>query len=505
MEFTWLLVLLIIVFVTYYCYCKYYLHNYWSRQNVPSMPNPLPLFGHILPALSMRENMVDLIERAYKSFDTSMIGFYFMNKPAIIIRDPELVRNVLQTNFSSFRDNFVTLSKKNDPLLARSSFFTNDHHLWKEGRNRISNHLSGKELKVLLPITDEVCARTRMFIENRLTKNCHYECDLKKLFTRCTGELVANAAFSIDGQSFDENPARLSFTRVAVRPFETSFVNDLKQIVLFFFPNAADLLGVSLLEKKIVEFMRQNVKVILEKRQQNGQEVREDYLQSTVRFSADNLHGILEDVVNFYMDIYDTSSSAIANLFYNLSIHPNIQTKLREHVRTVLNDHKGQISYETLKSLNYLEQVIYESMRMVPSFAFQPKYCTEDITLVANDGLSCRLKAADPIFIPVACIQTDGKYWPNPQIFDPERFSPENRLKNHRFTFLAFGEGPRMCVGKRLGLMLVKQVTASLITRFAVEASARTSVPLKYEAVPIFYGFKGGVWASFVHLNDDDC
>ncbi|XP_058794431.1 cytochrome P450 9e2-like [Phymastichus coffea] len=495
MDLTYLIYLFLIGAITYWYFKS--IHSHWTKQNIPSVPDPLPIFGHMLPAIIMKENVSDFVQRAYNNFKASFVGFYFMHKPGIIVRDPDLVKCVLQTNYSSFRDNFVALSEKNDPLMARSPFFTNDVNTWKEGRNRISNHLSAKQLKYLFAVSEEVCNRMSTFMERKIQENGEsYEVNLKNLFTRCTGELVANAAFAIEGQSFEDNPEDLSFTKVTKTLFESSFV---KEILLFFFPSIAHFFGVSLLQTKTEEYMRQNIKSILEKRQRTGS-APNDYLQFTTELNA-NFDDILADVVNFYVDTYDTTSSAVANLFYNLSRNPDIQTKLRDHIMSVLKDANGQVTYESLKNMTYLEQVIHESMRMTPSLAFQPKRCTEEITLKGNDGLTCHLKPGDPILIPVVGIQHDEKYWPNPEIFDPDRFSPENRAKNNRYTFLAFGEGPRICVGIRLALMLVKQITASLIIRFVIEHSSKTKVPLEYEASPIFFGFKGGLWGRFKKLS----
>ncbi|XP_058805367.1 cytochrome P450 6k1-like [Phymastichus coffea] len=482
-----------------YWYCKR-LHSYWDNQHVPSIANPNVIFGHMLPAIAVKENIAEFVGRAYKSFDSSMVGFYFLRRPGILVRDPEIVKRVLQTDFPSFHANLVTLSERNDPVLVNNPFFVSDHELWKKRRTRISNNLTGKKLKCLFAINQEVCNGLSAFVERKIRENGQfYECELKNHFTRCTGEVVANAALAIDGQSFRDQPDRLAFTVIAKSLFEPTFVNGIKQALLFFLPGLANLLGLAFLEKKTDDYMRQTIKAIIKQRQQAG-EAPNDYLQFSAEANSLDIDGIVGDVVNFYADVYETSSSAMANLFYNLSQNPEIQSKLRDHLASVLRETDGQVTPESLKSMTYLDQVISESMRVIPAAGTLIKCCTKEITLTGADGVSCHLVPGNPVFIPIIGLHRDEKYWPNPEVFDPDRFSPENQIHINKYAYLPFGEGPRMCVGMRFALMLIKQTTATLITKFAVEHSPKTKVPLEIDPSSFLIAFKAGLWARFKNI-----
>jgi len=98
-----------------------------------------------------------------------------------------------------------------------------------------------------------------------------------------------------------------------------------------------------------------------------------------------------------------------------------------------------------LPSVPYL--YIAETLRKYPPVPFLTRECTKRYTI---PGTSVTLEKGMPVVIPVLGIHKDPKYYPNPEKFDPDRFRVEAKSKRHHFTYLPFGEGPRVCIGKSL-------------------------------------------------------
>lgn len=135
--------------------------------------------------------------------------------------------------------------------------------------------------------------------------------------------------------------------------------------------------------------------------------------------------------------------------------------------------------YDQLASLPYLDQVICESLRYYPPVVtFVSRHAPEDFQLGGYN-----LPAGTNILAPVWSIHHDPKIWPDPERFDPDRFSKENKEGRHPMAWLAFGAGPRNCLGRRFGLLETKMALVMLMRKFRMEMGPNTPRELKF-AVP---------------------
>lgn len=83
------------------------------------------------------------------------------------------------------------------------------------------------------------------------------------------------------------------------------------------------------------------------------------------------------------------------------------------------------------------------------------------------------------MYLPTYAIQNDPKYFENPEKFDPERFSDENKDKIQPCTFFPFGVGPRNCIGSRFALMECKAIFFDILSAFRIEVSEKTETKIK--------------------------
>ncbi|XP_043685286.1 probable cytochrome P450 6d5 [Vespula pensylvanica] len=205
-----LLVLVLCGLLALYIYWRK-INNYWDGQGIPQPSYSLPIVGHLLPSLLLQKNMRQLAVSWYESYKkSSMIGFYDGTSPALLIRDPELVKTVLQTNFSNFSENSVKVDKNLDPLLAKHPFVMKGEE-WLVGRKRLTYAFSSMRLKILSETVRKVCKKFDDYLYKKIKEDQRVEFEAKDLSGRFTGEVVANAGFGIEGFCFEDNYNPQSF------------------------------------------------------------------------------------------------------------------------------------------------------------------------------------------------------------------------------------------------------------------------------------------------------
>ena len=480
------------------CLYLYLKHTFWKRHGIPTVRGCIPLLGHLLPMLTKRMNFAEFVRRAYMDHkDHSMVGFYKGTTPVLIVQDPNLVKIVLQSNFSSFHKNATNILPEVDPLISNNPFF-NYGETWSTGRKRLTYAFSNVRLKILFAGVSEVCKKFEDFLNKRLKASNKYEVNLKSLFLRYTSEVVANAGLGIQGYSFEDDAEANSFYKLTA----TSFAESLPTIILFHFPSINRLLKFSFLPKSVDQFFRNVVSENLKIRR-NASTPRNDFLQLMIDMEKTgeviDEESVAAHAVSLYIDGTETSSITLNFIGYNLAAHPEIQEKLRKEVNSTIEKHGG-LTFEALKDMTYMNQVINESQRLYSALGFLHKKCTDELELEGSDGLTYRIKPGTDIVISIFGLHTDPKYWINPDVFDPERFNNDRKETIEKMTFLPFGEGPRICVGMRMALLQMKACLATLLSNYKLELSPRTQVPPKmsphhFMAEPI-----GGNWVYISKL-----
>ena len=90
-----------------------------------------------------------------------------------------------------------------------------------------------------------------------------------------------------------------------------------------------------------------------------------------------------------------------------------------------------------------------ETQRKYPTFMFLDRITCSDYELPAPNGNgTITLPTGTGVYIPVFALHYDPTYFPEPEKFDPDRFTEENKHSRPNYTYMPFGEGPRMCLGK---------------------------------------------------------
>lgn len=473
--------------------------KYWQKRGIPCADGALPGVGHLGEVVTMKSTFSEFCRKIYNvNRNHSMVGIYNFMTPTLMVLEPELVKTVMQTNFTNFHENGLKVDPELDPLLSNNPFFTYGEK-WMTGRKRLTYAFSSMRLKILLETVKQVCEKFDGYVNKKVSKTGKAELELKDLFGRFTAQVVSGAGFGVDGMCFDDEKEKESFYAIGKSFLDPGTWNNLVFTLVFFMPLLGKIFKMRFLPKKADHFFRTIIANVMEQRRR--EEIpRNDFLQLMVdleRAEGDkfDLESLTSQAVSFFIDGYETSSAVLSFVGHQLSVHPKVQEKLRAEVMSVLNKYDGVITYDALKEMTYMEQVISESQRIVATLGVLEKVCTEETELKGSDGLVYRVPRGMHILIPVAGLQEDPRYWENPKVFDPERFSPERKQSIERFTFLPFGEGPRICVGMRMAQLQIKACLATLMRKYSLELSPKTQLPLKMVSSSLLVAAEGGLWS----------
>ncbi|EGI58147.1 Cytochrome P450 4C1 [Acromyrmex echinatior] len=173
---------------------------------------------------------------------------------------------------------------------------------------------------------------------------------------------------------------------------------------------------------------------------------------------------IREEVDTFMFEGHDTVAKGICFALLLLAEHKDIQNRVRDEIRTTIEKTGEKFTINVLQNLSYLDRCIKEALRLYPSVYFISRITSEDVKFK-----SYIIPAKTIVHLNIYGLHRDPNFWPNPEIFDPDRFLSENIRNRHPYSYLPFSAGPRNCIGQRFALLEMKAMIASLIHNFYLE------------------------------------
>jgi cytochrome P450 len=156
---------------------------------------------------------------------------------------------------------------------------------------------------------------------------------------------------------------------------------------------------------------------------------------------------------------HETTANTLTWALYLLAQHPEEQQRVKAEVDSVL---AGQVpTVNQLRSLPYTRMVLEETLRLYPPAVTIPRRA---ITGDVIGGLD--IPANSLVFLNPYVTHRHPDFWEQPEVFDPQRFTPERVAARHRFAYFPFGGGPHLCIGQHFAMMESHLALAMIVQRY---------------------------------------
>ena len=484
--------------------------NYWQERGirVPSYPSMFPMGNAITSnfrVLFGRENQSAVAIKQYNElYEDKCYGVYQGADPILVLKDPEMVKQFLVKDFPHFvdrssqkvMDQYLNLDTLEDRIWERSLFFRKGDE-WKDIRSTFTPIFTSGKIKGMARLINDISVKLIDSLDADARSGQEFDTRVK--FGKFSMDSIASCAFGVDAQSFSNNDTK--FVKNAREIFRRKLVDGLKFLGLMI-PGGKKLMGAAgiCMTKPENRFFYNIVKTAVEKRKESNQR-RNDLIDLMIDAMEDNLeHEEGQDEGQFHDDSklshkrktkdfdimtlcatafiilvagYDTTGMTLGYVAYILATHPEIQDKLRNEVDKSFEENEGKMpKYAAVQEMEYLDMIIYETLRRFTPVAALGRVCTEDYQVPGYPGVT--IKADSEIHVNASGMHMDPKIYPEPEKFIPERFSKEEKAKRHPYAFLAFGQGPRNCIGMRFALYEAKVALVAMVRKYRLVKTPKT-------------------------------
>ena len=413
--------------------------------NAPG-PKPLLPLGNLL---SLRRDRIAFLSRLAEEYG-EVVHFRMGPYNVFLLSNPEHIRDVLITHNRQFMKGEGLQRAKR---LLGEGLLTSEGELHLRQRRLAQPAFHRQRIAGYAATMGEYAARMRGEWRDGETR------DIAREMMRLTLAIAGKTLFGSDVMNeADEigaalNTAMAAFNRLML-PF-SSLIERLPLPSVRRFEKARDRLDATIYR-------------LIEERRRSGEDTG-DLLSMLMQ--ARDVEGdgsgmsdtqLRDEALTIFLAGHETTANALTWTWYLLSQNPEAEARLHEEVDRVLGD--AVPTAEHYPHLKYVERVLAESMRLYP-----PAWIIGRRALTEYRVDQYRIPAGSILLMSQYIVQRRAEFFPDPNRFDPDRWTPEARESRPQFSYFPFGGGPRLCIGESFAWMEGVLVLAGLARQWRLE------------------------------------
>jgi cytochrome P450 family 6 len=487
-----------VILALYYFFTSTF--DFWKSRGVCG-PQPIPGFGNFKDVMFNKISTGDYLTEIYKAYkDESMVGIFARKTPILIIKNPELIKDVLIKDFSVFAHRGLPIFKKADPLSQH--LFSLEPKRWRPLRIKLSPVFTSGKLKEMFSLISDCADHLIQYMIKIASGNEPVEC--RELTAKYTTDVIGSCAFGIEMNALSDQDSE--FRKMGRKVFSPTWTNILRLRMRQMFPWLYEMLGSILPQTAVNKFFTRVIVETMDYRETNNI-VRSDFIDMLreLKKNPDKLGDIeLTDTLIasqafvFFLAGFETSSTTISNALYELALNQKIQDNLREEINENYAKHGENLIYDNIKKMHYLDKIFKETLRKYPPVTVLMRESTSSYTF---DGTKISIPEKQKVWIPIYAIQRDPDIYPKPDIFDPERFSEEAVKSRDPMFYLPFGDGPRNCIGARFAIYQSKVGLVKILRNYKIEICNKTPIPYVNDPRAFLLAPKDGLYLKIIKIN----
>ena len=377
--------------------------------------------------------------------------FHVFTTPVFVLSHPEAVKHVLQDEHRRYSKD--TIQYNSLASITGRGLLTNDGASWLRQRRLAQPAFSRPRMQsldlIVVPATQRMLARWEAHARSGEIL------DIDAEMMRLTLEIVGKALFSID---LSEEAGQLTH---AVMTTLDHIVYRVRNVVVF-----PELIPVprNLRFRRALKLLDSTVQALIELRRQTGQmgdDLLGMFLQACDEETGQPMSDrqIRDEVMTMLIAGHETVASALTWAWLLLDRHPQERVRLQAEVQSVLS---GRLPISAdLSALVRTARVFSEALRLYP-----PAWVISRKAIEPDQILGYDIPQGALVIISPFVVHRQPEFWPDPEAFQPERFAQD---PSHRFAYIPFGGGPRLCIGNQFAQVEAQLILAQVLQRYHLE------------------------------------
>jgi cytochrome P450 len=418
----------------------------------PAAPNPARIDPprRQLPALKLIRTVIrNPIEVWPKAvFEEDVFRSRFMNRDTVFVMDPDLVREVLVEKADAFVK-AETMRRALRPALG-DAILTADGADWRWQRRAAAPIFRHERLLGFAPAMLEAAARTR---DRWLALDPSREVDVGREMMRTTFDIIVETMLS--------GHAGIDVERV--ERGVTDYLESTSWAIALTLLQAPDWVPYpgKLRAVRARNYLRAELLRLAAERRP-GAGARDDLITLLIEArdpetgQAMSDRDVADNLLTFITAGHETTALALTWTFYLLGLHPHIEARVVAEIDRVTGG--APLAAEHAGALGYTGQVLQEAMRLYPPAPVIVRAATRDVVIGAQP-----IARGTAVYVPVYALHRHAKLWDEPDRFDPDRFAAGAAKARHRYQYIPFGAGPRICIGMGFAMLEATLILATLL------------------------------------------